>query len=520
MSENPTHPSPPGDRPVDRQIDRVIVLGGGSAGFLAAITLKTKVPDLRVSVIRSKELGIIGVGEGTTVSVPNYLHAYLGIDSLAFHRAVRPTFKLGIKFYWGPRPHFNYTFARQFNMRYAALPRLTGFYCDDDTDIQHAGLNAALMTAGKAFGRQPDGSPAIRNEFAYHMENAEFVGFLETYAAKLGVQIVDDTIAEVRQDDRGIAALVGREGAAYEADLFLDSSGFVSALLGKALREPFISFKSSLFCDRAVVGGWARPADDPIRSYTTAETMDAGWCWRIDHENRINRGYVYSGSFITDDAAEAEFRRKNPRVESTRIVKFVSGRYERAWVKNVVGIGNAYGFVEPLESTSLAIICEESGNLADSLIEANRRPGPAIVRVYNKRVGRAWDDIRRFLAIHYRFNRRLDTEFWRACLEKADLADGEAIVEYYHENGPAAAWAGHIAGPFDLFGYEGYLALLVGQKVPYRRVHEITPQERQVWAAIQQNNRNQAAAGMTVREAMDVVHSPHFRVRDGFFRYP
>ena len=113
-------------------IQSVVVLGGGTAGFLAAITLKTKIPALRVAVIRSKELGIIGVGEGTTVSVPNFLHGYLGIDPLEFHRAVRPTFKLGIKFLWGPRPYFNYTFSPQFDMRYQALARSTGFYCDDD----------------------------------------------------------------------------------------------------------------------------------------------------------------------------------------------------------------------------------------------------------------------------------------------------------------------------------------------------------------------------------------------------
>jgi len=103
-------------------IDRIVVLGGGSAGFIAAISLKTKLPALRITVIRSKELGIIGVGEGTTVSVPNYLHGFLNIYPMEFHRTVNPTFKLGIKFLWGPRPYFNYTFSPQFDMRYAALP--------------------------------------------------------------------------------------------------------------------------------------------------------------------------------------------------------------------------------------------------------------------------------------------------------------------------------------------------------------------------------------------------------------
>src|SRR3954466_8275753 len=115
-------------------VNRGLVLGGGSAGFLAAITLKTRLPDLQVAVLRSKEIGIIGVGEGTTVSVPNFLHGYLGLDAGAFHRQVKPTFKLGIRFLWGPRPSFNYTFSSQFNLQYKALPKPTGFYCDDDAE--------------------------------------------------------------------------------------------------------------------------------------------------------------------------------------------------------------------------------------------------------------------------------------------------------------------------------------------------------------------------------------------------
>jgi tryptophan halogenase len=502
-------------------IDRIVVLGGGSAGFIAAISLRAKLPAVRVVVIRSKELGIIGVGEGTTVSVPNYLHGFLGIDPIEFHRAVTPTFKLGIKFLWGPRPFFNYTFSPQFDMRYGALPRATGFYCyDDDESVQYAAPNAALMSLDKAFVRLPGGAPGVRNDVAYHMENADFVGFLETHAQCLGVEIEDDTIADIEQDDHGITALLGRSGKRHTADLYVDASGFVSALLGKALAEPFVSFKSSLFCDRAVVGGWQRGPDEPVKPYTTAETMESGWCWQIEHDHRINRGYVYSSAFISDDAAEREFRAKAPKVEATRIVKFISGRYARGWVKNVVAVGNACGFVEPLESTSLFVICEESGNLAESLIECERQPGPAMAGVYNRRVIRTWDDIRRFLAIHYRFNRRVDSEFWRACLEKTDLADAQDFVDYYLENGPSARWGNNLVGGRDAFGFEGYLSMMVGMRVPYRRTNSISDAERQTWAKILQNNRAQAAAGLTMSESLQVIRSPHFKVKPGFYHYP
>ena len=507
-------------------ISRVIVLGGGSAGFLAGLSLKKVLPNLPVTIIRSKDIGIIGVGEGTTVAVPNFLHAFLGLNSLEFVRDARPTYKLGIKFLWGPRPHFNYTFGPQFDMRYAALSKPTGFYCEDDDDAAaHAAINSALMTQGRAFIRQPDGSPGVRNDVAYHIENADFVRCLESHAARFGVDIVDDTVTGVdRGADGEVTVLHCRDSGPQRAGLFVDCSGFFSYLLGKTLGEPYLPFKSSLFCDRAVVGGWARgpEAEEPILPYTTAETMEAGWCWKIEHENRVNRGYVYSSGFITDEQAEREFRQKNPRVEATRVVKFISGRYERGWVKNVVAIGNSSGFVEPLESTSLGAICNECHSLANSLADADLRPGPAMAGIFNRRTAQIWDEIRRFLAIHYKFNTRLDTPFWRAARSDTDLAGAETFVEYYQENGPSAIWGKALVGGEDVFGTEGYLAMMVGQKVPTRRPFAPGDRERQLWKAIVESNRAAARAGLTVRQSLDVIHSPRWRARpdQGFFRYP
>ena len=496
------------------RVNRVVVLGGGSAGFLAAMALKKELPDLQVVVLRSKAMGVIGVGEGTTVSVPNFLHGYLQIDPLEFHRAVRPTYKLGIRFLWGPRPYFNYTFDKQFNLYYQALPRASGFYCADD--CEYASVNAALMTHDKGFIRLPNGSPGIRNNVAYHMENAELVEFLETYSSKLGIEAIDETVENVEQDDHGVTALRCTSGNRVTADLWVDCSGFVSLLLGKTLKEPFISFKRSLFCDRAVVGGWAR-AEEPIKPYTTAETMDAGWCWQIEHEHRINRGYVYSSDFISDEAAEQEFRRKNPKITNTRVVPFISGRYERNWVKNVVAIGNSSGFVEPLESTSLGIICDAAKALAYALHESGRQPGPALARAYNRSSGGTWDDIRKFLAIHYKFNTRLDTPFWRAARNDTDLAGAEEFCEFYAENGPTPLWGPTLIRGKDVFGMEGYLCMMVGQQVPYRPTHEPTAQEWQIWAAIRQSNREAALSGMTVKETLNIVQSPNWKVKPGFY---
>src|SRR5262249_55670710 len=162
-----------------------------------------------------------------------------------------------------------------------------------------ASVNSALMSHGRAFIRRPNNTPGIRNDVAYHIENEHFVKFLEGYATRIGVNIIDDTIVNVDQDENGITGLNRSAGVREVADFYVDCSGFYSVLLAKTLNEPFISFKSSLFCDKAVVGGWKRGPDEPIKPYTTAETMDAGWCWQIEHEFRINRGYVYSSAFIS-----------------------------------------------------------------------------------------------------------------------------------------------------------------------------------------------------------------------------
>lgn len=497
-----------------QRIHRIVVLGGGSAGFLAAITLKKKVPSCQVVVIRSKQIGIIGVGEGTTVSVPNYLHGYLELDPAAFHKAVRPTFKLGIKFLWGPRPYFNYTFSPQFNMQYKALPLLNGFYCEQDAE--YACINSALMSQDKAFVRLPDGSPGVRNDVAYHMENADFAAYLERSALSLGVEVRDGTVESVQRGERGIETVLLREGESISADLWVDCSGFVSLLLGKTLNEPFVSFKPSLFCERAVVGGWARDGE-PILPYTTAQTMDAGWCWQIEHDERINRGYVYSPSFITDDVAEAEFRIKNPRITQTRIVNFISGCYERSWVDNVVAIGNSAGFVEPLESTSIFIICDESQSLAESLLDSGCQPGSAMRRAYNTRFRQTWSDIRRFLALHYKFNTRLATPFWQACQNDTDLAGAEAFVDYYTENGPSAIWRDTIITGKDVFGFEGYLAMMVGMGAPHKKLHAIGPEHWAIWREIQKANRTLAMGALTMEQSLAAIRSPQWNCRRDFY---
>jgi tryptophan 7-halogenase len=504
----------------DSAIQKVLVLGGGSAGFLAAITLKIKIPHLDVIVLRSKALGIIGVGEGTTNTIPYHLHDYLKLPIKGFYEIAQPLWKLGIRFQWGTRPHFNYVFGLEMDTRYKGLNKGTGHYCDE-MPLDYIGLPSALMSENKAFYRTPTGPRINGTEMALHLENEKFVAWLEGEALRSGVTIMDDTVSEVIQDEKGIAALKLESGGMASADLFVDSSGFYSLLLGKALGEPFISFKNALFCDRAIVGGWAR-GEEVIKPYTTAESMDCGWCWQIEHEHRINRGYVYSSAFISDDEAEREFRSRNPKVEKTRIVKFVSGCYRRGWVKNVVAVGNAFGFVEPLEATSLGAICVQAQMLVETLRSCHGQVSETLKELYNARGSRIWFCIRDFLAVHYKFNQRVDNSFWRECRESTDLGAAGEVVEYFQDNGPSGLWRLPLLQntEYFYFGMEGYFAMLVGMKVPYRKTHEPTSEERQLWNRIQQEFKTMARQAYSVKEALELVRSPQWEWPTEIFARP
>ena len=468
----------------DDRVQSVLILGAGSAGFLAGITLKRWMPDLNITVLHSKDIPIIGVGEGTTVAVTTHLHGYLGLDPGELLRDVEPVWKLGGHFLWGRRPYFDYGFSpRDLSGRLPRLPKPAGYYAFDD--MADYGPQSAMMARNRVFLRDPGGLPIVDGGFAYHLENETFVHWLEKIARRFGVAVVEGKVVAVDQAEQGVAGLRLEDGRTLSADLFVDASGFASRLVGHALQEPFVDYKPSLWCDRAVVGGWDRDpqagAPEPVQPYTVLETMDSGWAWRIDHLRRINRGYVYCGAFISDEAAEAEFRRKNPKVGQTHIVRFRAGRYQRSWVKNVVAVGNAFAFVEPLEATALGMICHVCQTLAMLLHDGDRVVRPSQQRVHNELLTRGFDNIRWFLSIHYKFNDRLDTPFWQESREKVDFDGAAQVVEFYRENGPTALLRHPLLDADDPFGTEGYLALLLGQRVPFRQTYSPSAADLTAW---------------------------------------
>jgi tryptophan halogenase len=186
-------------------IQHVLVLGAGSAGLIAAISIKRKIPQLAVRVVRSPSLGVIGVGEATTPNFPRHLFDYLGISRKRFYHLAEPTWKLGIKFLWGSRGSFDYTFDLQLDSHWSDLPKPTGYYCDDD--FNSISLPGALMAQGMAFPRQPNGAPEIHPWHAFHIENKKFVDVLEIVAREHGVEFVDGKVSGAERGSNVSASL-------------------------------------------------------------------------------------------------------------------------------------------------------------------------------------------------------------------------------------------------------------------------------------------------------------------------
>ena len=490
---------------------RIAILGGGSAALMTAAAFARHLPETEIVIVRSSKIGIIGVGEGTIATIGRFLHDYLGIDPVRFHREVQPSIKLGIQFLWGSELPYHYSFAPQFsaaNPVHSEVPLPVGDYCGEDAT--YANLASSLMYHGKVSVADQFGRPAVSPRFAYHLENKRFVGFLEKLAQENGIKTIDAIVDRVEVAEHGVQSLYLDTGEQVAADLFVDCSGFRSELLGGALQEPFVSFQEALPCDRAVVGGWSRQ-DETYYAFTTAEAMTSGWSWRIEHDEIINRGYVFASHFISDEAAEQEFRRKNPKVKETRVIRFRSGFYRRSWVKNVVAIGNAAGFVEPLEATAIGFMSTAIDHLVTFLKSGGGAVSDVQRNLFNRHQEANWVQTRDFLAMHYKVNRLSQSDFWDYCRQEQPLGDAQEILDYYSMVGPDFRGLQPRLRT-DVFGAEGYLSILVGQKTPYQRQNRVQASQLEHWNKWKRNFEDRGKNGVGMAEYLASLRQGELRL--------
>ncbi|MFO0614687.1 MAG: tryptophan halogenase family protein [Polyangiaceae bacterium] len=461
---------------------RVGILGGGTAGWFTALALRAQLPSLEVTVIETPSIPIIGVGEASVPSLVPFLHHYLKLDVAEFTREVAPTWKQGIRFEWGLPG--DYVFQAPFDWEVNGIGMLGAMA--ETANVSAFTLQGQLMAK--------DVTPIIRTQsgklhsflpvlaFAYHLDNQRLVAYLRKTAIARGITHLDAKIVDAKLAPAGaeqgadplVEHLVDDGGREHAFDLYVDCSGFRSFLLGEKLGAPFTSYASTLFTDRALA--FNAPHAGKLKPYTTARTMQAGWCWDIPIREDDHLGYVYSSNFLGDDAALAEAKAIWPDMKGERVVKFRSGRHDRLWVGNVFAVGNAYAFVEPLESTGLLMITRAITSLVRSFPMRDARASAATRRFVNDTVGRDWDRLRWFLAAHYKFNRRFDSPFWREVRETCDISGLEHALALFRELGPLSLTPRAVRASLQedtgifFYGLHGLDCILLGQKVPFADV--------------------------------------------------
>ena len=408
---------------------KIVVLGGGTAGWMAANLLAARwAGRARVTVIESEEIGIVGVGEGSTPQLKAFFDG-LGIGESDWMAKCNATFKNGIRFErWSERPGFEsyfHPFPSQLDVHTApvflgnTLARRKG----EDVWAHPDRFFVPAALAANALGPRPGENFPFETSYGYHFDAHLIGAFLRDHALARGVERLERKIARVAvAEDGRVTHLTAEGGEEIAGDVFVDCSGFRSMIAQGALGVKFLPFESNLFNDAAVV--FPTPADpERTQSQTVSTALRNGWAWMIPLLNRNGNGYVYSTRYCTPDEAEAELRAHLGLGEdaTARHLRMKVGRVEESWASNCLAVGLSQGFIEPLEATALHIVQAT----VEGFIQAFEGGGftPRNRDRFNASIAARYEGIRDYIVCHYRVNRRTDTAYWRDNAANNDLSD-------------------------------------------------------------------------------------------------
>jgi tryptophan halogenase len=456
-------------------VTRVVIVGGGSAGWMAAAALARflgRQADVRL--VESEEIGTVGVGEATIPQL-RLFNAGLGLDEDEFVRATAGTFKLGIEFvgWGGPDQRYLHAFGtigRDFGLipfhHYWLRHRAEG----GPTSLWDFSASAQAVRRN-LFGRweeKPDRMPSGLAH-AFHFDASLYGAYLRRYAEARGVRRTEGKVRDVtlRGEDGFVEAVVLESGERIEGDLFIDCSGFRGLIIEQALETGYEDWSKWLPCDRALAVPCA--AGGELTPYTRASAREAGWQWRIPLQHRTGNGHVYCSAFTSQDEAARVLLANldGPALADPLPLRFVAGKRRKAWNRNCVALGLAGGFMEPLESTAIHLVQSGIARLLQLF------PGRGIVAEevdeYNRQTDVEWLSIRDFLAFHYWANGR-DGEFWRACRDMALPESLERRVALFRANGRI------FRSTEELFAEVGWLQVMTGQGVVPSGYHPLADQ--------------------------------------------
>lgn len=410
-----------------RNAQRIVVLGGGTAGWYAALTLRRLFsPRVDVRVIESSKIGIVGVGEGGLLNlVSGLIHNQIDIDE--FVRETGAAFKWGFCYEGWRTGQEDDKFYHLFVSSQASASQWqeNGFFP----------YFSAMINQNLPLDSYVRGSELVRNNApqeeartmlnkgdtdfitSYHFDSYKMAKYLKKVALSRGVTHQDTIVEDVEFDEKGFARRLRTETQeVIEFDFLVDASGLSRKVHGSYMDSKWRSFKDYLLMDRAIPFHMPHPRKNPML-VTRAIAMDAGWMWQIPLIERVGAGYVFSSDHMTEDRAIAEVEtRLGYSIEPQRTLKFDPGCYENVWINNVMSVGLASGFVEPLEATSIGQMLEQVRNLERVFVNSQGLISQNAIRDFNHANLMSWMGIRDFLRMHYDSPRR-DTSLWQAVAE-------------------------------------------------------------------------------------------------------
>lgn len=456
-----------------RPIRSIAIIGGGTAGWMCAAAIsKAFGRQIDVALVESEEIGTIGVGEATVPHLAAF-NRLLEIDEAEFVRQVQGTFKLGIQFNDWSRLGDSYihgfgTIGRDLGLmpfhQYWLKARALG----QAADISHYSLNTVAAPIGKFMAPPADApanSPLAEIAYAYHFDAGRYARFLRQHAEGHGAKRIEGKVIRVDQNaESGFVESVTLEsGQSIAADLFLDCTGFRALLIGGTLGVGFDDWSHWLPCDRALVAPCEKVG--PPTPYTRSTAHKAGWQFRIPLQHRTGNGHIYSSQFSSEEeAAEILLGTLDGRaLGDPKLLKFTTGKRRKLWDRNVIAIGLAGGFLEPLESTAIYLIQAGINRLMALFPTADC--DPVLQDTYNEQSNFEYERIRDFLILHYNATERDDTEFWNYVRTMSIPDELRSKIELFRSNGQ------FFRDGEELFGLTSWVEVMLGQRIYPRAYH-------------------------------------------------
>jgi tryptophan halogenase len=428
----------------DSRIRRIVIVGGGTAGWMAAAALRHFLNPAVVGIelVESEDIGTIGVGEATLPAIRAF-NAQLGIGETDFIRETRGAFKLGIEFQdWGTRGNRFFHGFGDFGAKHKKVAAYQLWLMmqahGERTDLEEYSIAAIAARLNRFSQPHPDQrSPLAAFSYAYHFDATLYAHYLRRFAEKRGVRRTNARVVDVRLNGESgfIESVVLDNGMTMSGDFFIDCSGFAGLLIEKALRTGFEDWSRWLPCNRAVAVPCA--AAEPFAPYTRATARDAGWQWRIPLQHRTGNGHVYCSAFVDDDTAVRTLldNLEGRALRDPLPLRFTTGRRRKFWNRNCLAVGLAGGFVEPLESSSILLIQQAIGRLLEFFPDTNF--DPAVESEYNRQAALEFERIRDFLILHYKLNARHGEPFWDHC-RSIEVPEALALkIEVFRSRGHA-----------------------------------------------------------------------------------